>query len=157
MNRTARVAGTVLTVAAASLVALAAPAAAEDCVTADGSEVVCLNVVVVPTPDTSNGATMTLLVDVDVCILGGDLLCRRESATLTLDSTGLRLNGVSLSSRQVGGVPVHVPQICFNSNPCVGPVDYTIPYVDAPCVTGGSPTAVIDGREFGLIEPNGTC
>jgi hypothetical protein len=153
----ARTGGAAL-LASCSLVTFATPASAEDCVFVDGNPELCVNVTVVPTPDTFNGATVTLLVDVDVCTrIRNSPTCERGTATLSLGPTGLLLNGVGLGQRATGDIPVHVPEVCFNTT-CVGPYDTTIPSVDLVCITGGSPSVVVGGTlSTDAFAYAGTC
>lgn len=118
----------------------------------------CVSVSVVPAHDTSNGATVALLVDVDVCsslVDRAPVVCDRGSATLPLGPTGV--TGVTLGTKAVGPTTERIPQVCFNTT-CVGPFEHTIPSVDVPCVSTTMPIVIVVGQEVATLESvAGTC
>lgn len=143
--------------AAGSVVALAAPVAAEDCLNVDRSPVLCAGASAVPDVDTSDGVIVGATVDADVCSSLVSLpTCDRANPVATLGDTGV--TGVTLSTRTVGGTPVHVPEVCLNTSPCVGPYDDTLPTADVPCAAVTTPVVYFGGYDQLRTEAlAGTC
>jgi hypothetical protein len=152
-------AGAVAALAACAGALPASPARADDCVTVDGDPVLCVGADAAPTVDPSSSLTVALVVDVDVCstLVPSAPTCTPGRATVAVGRTGL--SGVRLSSGPTGGNVVRVPEVCLNTT-CVGPAEYPLPTVDAPCVETGIPMIIVDGRDSVSLEwltTSGTC
>lgn len=159
MARTLARAAAAVALGAASAVVLATRAHAMDCVTVDGDPVLCAGADAGLDPDTSNGATVSPAVDVDVCssLVPRASTCAPSDPTLSAGATGVLLNGTSVAPATIGGIPVHVPEVCLNTNPCVGPYDDTTPPVDVVCVTRGNTEVVVGGTVTQPLPEVGTC
>lgn len=142
---------------AAATIAVAPAHADPQCITVDGTPYACADALVELNPDTSNGATVaprayvcgnTEFPATRPCLRGG----------VSFGPTGIYVNGAYVGTTTVGGQHVHVPQICRNDDPCVGPYDYDVPLQTIPCVYGGQPSVVANGTvtDPGVVI-NGTC
>lgn len=132
---------------AAAAVAVAPAHADPQCITVDAKPIACADYVVELDADLSNGATVAPTIGIRVCVTGnnaGRLLC--DLAPISFGATGVWLNGTHTGTSTVDGQHVHVPQVCRNSNPCVGPYDYDVPPQTIPCADPGSPEIVVNGR-----------